>query len=98
MRFVTFHVYILASRPDGALYIGSTSNLIQRIEQHSAGSVSAHTKRYGIHTLVYCEEHGERHLAAKREHQLKRWRRDWKVALIEEQNPNWRDLSVDLIT
>lgn len=95
---MTNWVYILASRPNGALYVGSTNNLAQRIEQHRAGSVSAHNKRYGIHKLVYCEEHQERYLAAKREHHIKRWRRDWKVELIEEQNPNWRDLSVDLIT
>ncbi|MGD1886468.1 MAG: GIY-YIG nuclease family protein [Cohaesibacteraceae bacterium] len=93
-----FYVYMLASRPNVALYVGSTSNLAQRVSQHRVGSVSAHTKRYQIHALVWCEQHSERHLAAKREHQIKRWRRDWKIALIEENNPKWRDLSADLLS
>ncbi|MEM6381841.1 MAG: GIY-YIG nuclease family protein [Pseudomonadota bacterium] len=94
---MSFWVYILASRPHGAVYVGSTGNLHQRVEQHRSGSVSAHTRRYDIHTLVWCEEHGERHLAVKREHQIKRWRRAWKDALIPEMNPTWRDLSAELI-
>jgi putative endonuclease len=95
---VSFHVYILASRPHGALYVGSTSNLMQRVEQHRAGSISAHTKRYGISVLVWSEAHEERHLASKREYQIKRWRRDWKIDLIEKDNPSWRDLSADLLS
>lgn len=95
---MSFWVYILASRPNGALYVGSTSNLVQRVEQHRAGSISAHTQRYGIHTLVWSEAHEERHLAAKREYQIKRWRRDWKIEMIEKDNPSWCDLSADLMS
>ena len=90
---MTAWVYILASRPHGAIYIGATTNLRNRIEQHRAGAVRAHTRKYGIHTLVHLETHESLEAALTREQKLKRWRRAWKDALIAEANPDWRDLS-----
>jgi putative endonuclease len=86
-------VYILASEPYGTLYIGVTSNLAARIEAHRDGSVDGFTKQYGVHTLVYFEVHTEMYEAIQREKRLKKWNRAWKIRLIEEINPEWRDLS-----
>lgn len=88
-----FHVYILASRNRSAIYIGSTDNLAQRIEQHRAGTALSHTTRYAIHRLVWFETHETREQALIRERRLKRWRRAWKAQLIEEGNPDWLDIS-----
>ena len=90
---MTRFVYILASRPGGAIYIGCALDLRQRIEQHRMGSVSSHTKKYRIHTLVYFEQHDTLEAARIRERQLKRWRRSWKDELIGEVNPRWRDIA-----
>jgi putative endonuclease len=91
-------VYILASRPRrGALYIGVTSDLGQRVWQHRSSVVSGFTSRYQVHRLVYYELYGDMLTAITREKQLKEWRRRWKVELIEERNPNWRDLYPDLV-
>jgi putative endonuclease len=87
-----FFVYILASRPFGAIYVGSSSNLRQRVEQHRAGTVSAHTKKYEIHTLVYFETYPTREEAIHRERQLKRYKRLWKNDLIIAGNPEWQDI------
>lgn len=87
------YVYILASRPHGAIYIGLARDLRARVEQHRSGAVSGHTRRYGIETLVYFEAHETLDAALLREKQLKRWRRAWKDALIEEHNPCWRDVA-----
>ncbi len=86
------YVYILASRPGGAIYIGATSDLRRRLEQHRA-KVVGHTARYGITTLVWFETHADLYAALERERQVKRWRRAWKDELIAEVNPEWRDLS-----
>ena len=86
-------VYILASKPYGTLYIGVTSNLAQRIEAHRNGSVDGFTKQYAVHTLVYFEVHDEMYEAIQREKRLKKWNRAWKIRLIEEMNPEWKDLS-----
>ena len=86
-------VYILASHRNGTLYTGVTSNLVARIWQHKNDVVEGFTKKYGIHTLVYYEVHGDMQSAIKREKQIKKWKRAWKLALIEKQNPTWRDLS-----
>lgn len=86
-------VYILASRPHGAIYVGVTTNIAQRVHQHGAGAVDAHTRRYGIHRLVYVEVFECLAEARRREATLKRWRRAWKDALIERENPDWNDLS-----
>ncbi len=86
-------VYILASRPGGAIYIGIARDLRQRVEQHRMGSVDSHTKRYRIHTLVYFEQHETLEAARIRERQLKRWLRAWKDELIANHNPQWRDIA-----
>jgi putative endonuclease len=86
-------VYILASKPYGTLYIGVTSNLAGRVEAHRSGSLSGFTKDYGVHRLVYFEVHSDMYEAIQREKRLKKWNREWKVQLIEEMNPEWKDLS-----
>ena len=86
-------VYILASRPGGAIYVGAALDLRQRIEQHRLGSAGSHTKKYQIHTLVYFEQHDTLEAALIREKQLKRWRRVWKDELIGKLNPKWRDIA-----
>ena len=85
-------VYILASAPNGTLYIGVTSNLVQRIWQHKNDVIEGFTEKYSVHTLVYFELLEDMTNAIIREKQLKKWNRAWKLALIEKQNPNWKDL------
>ena len=89
-------VYIMASGRNGTLYIGVTSNLLQRIAQHRAGSLGGFSARYGTKMLVWCEPHSTMENAIVREKQLKKWNRGWKLRLIEEGNPTWLDLAVDL--
>jgi len=89
---MTHFVYILASRPGGALYTGRSSNLRSRIAAHQAG-LSVHTDRYNIKKLVWFEEHAEFNASLRRERSLKRWRRDWKLQLITNANPEWRDIT-----
>jgi len=96
MRDVTPCVYILASRYNGSLYVGVTSNLVGRIIQHREGAFEGHTKKYGIVRLVYYEVAETMDAAIAHEKKLKRWRRDWKRNLIERQNPAWNDLAVEL--
>jgi putative endonuclease len=86
-------VYILASAPNGTLYIGVTSNLIQRAWQHRELDVRGFTNRYGIHRLVYYELHADMEHAIQREKRLKKWNRPWKLRLVNEFNPEWTDLS-----
>jgi putative endonuclease len=85
-------VYILASKRNGTLYIGVTSDLIKRTWEHKNDSVEGFTKRYRVHRLVYYELHEDMESAIRREKQMKKWNRDWKLELIEKQNPDWRDL------
>ena len=85
-------VYILASQPNGTLYVGVTSDLPARVWQHRNDLVDGFTKRYGVHRLVYVEAHETMEDAILREKRIKRWRRAWKVRLIELANPEWRDL------
>ena len=85
-------VYILASKRNGTLYIGVTSDLIKRTWEHKNDSVEGFTKRYRVHRLVYYELHEDMESAIRREKQMKKWNRDWKLELIEQQNPDWRDL------
>ncbi|MBP1464145.1 GIY-YIG nuclease family protein [Candidatus Chloroploca sp. M-50] len=87
-----YFVYILASKRNGTLYIGMTSNLIRRVWQHKQGVYEGFTKIYGVHTLVYYEVMSDTMAAIRREKQLKKWRRRWKLHLIEQQNPAWHDL------
>jgi putative endonuclease len=89
----TYYVYILASRRNGTLYIGITNDLRARLEQHRAGRGSEFVKKYRVHRLVRMEEFASPQEAIAREKQLKNWHRDWKVRLIEEDNPDWSDLS-----
>jgi putative endonuclease len=88
-----FFVYVLASRYRGTLYVGVTNGLSRRVEQHKSGAVPGFTKTYKIDKLVYCDSILE---ARARERVLKRWRRDWKIQLIEAANPRWRDLTSDI--
>ena len=85
-------VYILASQRNGTLYIGVTSDLVQRIWQHQNGIVDGFTQKYGVHMLVYYELHEDMENAIIREKRLKKWNRAWKLRLIEEMNPEWNDL------
>ena len=87
-----YYVYILASKPRGVLYVGFSDELVGRIYIHRNELVDGFTKKYHVHKLVYFETHQDRDEALKREKQLKRWKREWKIALIEKENPNWDDL------
>lgn len=89
-------VYILASKRNGTLYIGVTSDLTRRTWEHKSGVVDGFTKKYGVHHLVYAEFHTTMPDAILREKQLKKWRRAWKLRLIEQGNPEWRDLFEDI--
>jgi len=91
----TYFVYILAKEKNGTLYIGVTSDLPRRIVEHKSGLIEGFSKRYGVHHLVYYEETTDVHSALLREKQLKKWNRAWKMRLIEENNPGWRDLAED---
>jgi len=90
-------VYILASRRNGTLYTGVTSDLVQRIWQHKNDLVEGFTKKYGVHTLVWYELHDTMQPAIEREKAIKEWRRAWKLSLIESNNPEWRDLYGDIV-
>ena len=90
-------VYILASKRNGTLYIGVTSNLENRAWEHKHDLVDGFTKKYGVHQLVYYELHGEMASAITREKQMKKWNRAWKLKLIERHNPDWNDLWEGLI-
>ena len=92
-----FHpcVYILASKRNGTLYIGVTSNLLQRIAQHREGTIGGFTETHAVKMLVWFEPHDDIEQAILREKRLKKWNRAWKLRLIEESNPTWRDLAED---
>ena len=90
-------VYLLASKRNGTLYIGVTSNLPARIWQHKNDQIDGFTKKYRVHRLVYFELHEEMTAAIRREKQLKKWRRTWKIELIEKDNPEWRDLYEEIV-
>jgi len=93
----TFYVYILASKPYGTLYIGVTSDLIQRIYQHKNKIIKGFTSKYNVDKLVYYELFCDAYDAFKREKQMKRWYRQWKINLIEKDNPHWEDLYYELL-
>ena len=92
-----YYVYILASRPNGALYIGVTSRPWQRIAEHRNGAGSRHALRYKIRRLVYIERHDRVVDALAREKAMKAWKRAWKIELIQADNPDWRDLWPELV-
>jgi putative endonuclease len=85
-------VYILASRRNGTLYTGVTNDLARRIYEHKSNAIEGFTKRYGVHTLVWFEPFDDINAAIRREKLIKRWRRSWKLELIERNNPQWLDL------
>jgi putative endonuclease len=91
-----FYVYILASRRNGTLYIGQTDNLNRRVFEHQSGAVPGFTARYEVKKLVWFEAHESRETALTREKRLKKWNREWKLALIEMDNPDWEDLALSL--
>ena len=91
----THFVYILASKRNGTLYIGFTKDLKRRIFEHKFELNEGFTKKYGIHNLVYFEEHPNHNDAFIRERQMKKWKRNWKIQLIESMNPEWLDLAAD---
>ena len=92
----TYYVYMLASRKDGVLYIGVTNDLLKRVWEHKNAAVGGFTEKYFVHRLVWYEMTNDVFAAIAREKQLKKWERAWKVGLIEKENIEWRDLSVEL--
>ncbi len=92
-----YYVYILASKKNGTLYIGVTSDLSKRVYEHKQKLVDGFTKEHNVHILVYYEQHNEIEEAIIREKQMKKWNRKWKMRLIEEKNPEWKDLYNEII-
>lgn len=91
------YVYMLANEPYGTIYIGVTSDLLRRLYEHRNGLVHGFTKKYGLKMLVYYEAHDRIDDAILREKKLKNWHRDWKIDLINQHNPDWKDLSISLM-
>ncbi len=89
-------VYILASKRNGTLYVGVTSDLCKRLWEHKQNLVAGFTQKYRVHVLVYYELHADMLAAITREKQIKKWNRAWKIQLIERMNPDWRDLWHDI--
>jgi len=87
-----FYVYMLASQYNGTLYLGMTSDLVRRVWEHKNDLAEGFTKKYGVHTLVWYQGPGDFDSIVKREKQLKKWNRLWKIRLIEQDNPEWKDL------
>lgn len=92
-----FYVYILASKRNGTLYTGVTSDLVKRVWQHKSDMVEGFTSSYNIKMLVFYEVHENAESAITREKRIKKWKRDWKLRLIEEKNPDWRDLYREIL-
>jgi putative endonuclease len=91
-----FYVYLLSSKPNGTLYVGSTRDLIKRVWEHKQKAVPGFTKKYGVDRLVWFEQHASLETAYVRERQIKEWKRAWKIQLIEADNPQWIDLYASL--
>jgi putative endonuclease len=94
---MAYYVYLLASRPNGTLYVGVTRDLIRRVHEHRSKLVEGFTSRYAVDRLVWFESTESVEVAIVREKQLKRWNRAWKIALIEKANPAWSDLYESLL-
>lgn len=94
----SYYVYILASGRNGTLYIGVTNNLLKRVGEHTNDSVDGFTKKYQVHKLVYFEQTSDVLSAIAREKQIKKWNRLWKLRLIEENNPEWKDLYEEMLS
>jgi len=90
---MAFFVYVLASKRNGTLYIGSTDDLARRVEEHRSGAVPGFTRKYAVNILVWFEAHETRDSALAREPAMKKWNRAWKITLIEKDNSGWNDLS-----
>jgi len=90
-------VYIVASKRNGTLYTGVTSDLVKRVYEHKNGLADGFTKKYDVHRLVYFEMHEDMNAAIAREKQIKKWNRAWKLELIEKGNPAWKDLYDDIV-
>jgi putative endonuclease len=88
----SYFVYILASKRNGTLYTGVTNNISRRVYEHKNNPTPDFTQKYNVHTLVYYEKHDSPETAIIREKQIKKWNRQWKINLIEKDNPNWLDL------
>jgi len=93
----TAYVYIMASKRNGVLYIGSTTDLVKRIWEHKTSVIPCFTSKYNVHRLVYIETHQDYEYALTRELQMKKWERAWKIELIEKENPQWKDLYLEII-
>lgn len=96
-KMKSYWIYILASKKNGTLYIGITSDLLRRVYEHKEKLIDGFTKKYNVTQLMYVEEFQDVADAIRREKSIKKWNREWKTRLIEEQNPNWRDLYEDAI-
>lgn len=93
---MAFYVYIVASGRNGTLYTGSTDNISRRVWEHREKTFRGFTAKYGVDRLVWWESHETRDAAFRRERQIKKWNRIWKLELIERKNPDWRDLAEEL--
>ena len=94
----SYYVYILASRKNGTLYIGVTNDLVRRAYDHKSDVIQGFTEKYGVHNLVYYESYTDVRDALTREKRLKKWKRQWKINLIETKNPDWIDLYEQIIS
>ena len=92
-----YYVYILAGKKNGTLYIGVTNNLLKRVYEHKNDLIGRFTRKYSVHNLVYYEAYSDIYDAIAREKRMKRWKRQWKINLIEKSNPLWKDLYPDLV-
>ena len=97
VKMKNYYIYILASRKNGTLYIGVTNDLVRRVSEHKKGEVKGFTQKYHVNDLVYFERYSMINDAIRREKQLKKWNRSWKIVLIEKENPGWRDLYEGLL-
>ena len=93
----TYFVYIMTNRPRGVLYTGVTNDLVRRVWEHREGAIPGFSRKYNLKTLVWYQAFGDIDLAIQREKRIKRWRRAWKIELIEGMNPGWLDLWFELI-
>ena len=91
------YVYILSSMKNGTLYTGVTTDLVRRMYEHRSGRVKGFTQKYGVHRLVYFEMHEDVREAIRREKQIKKWNRGWKIRLIKRSNPEWTDLYPEIV-
>ena len=87
-----YYVYILSSKRNGTLYTGITSDLVKRVYEHKNGLVEGFTKKYKVHNLIWYEIHKSAEIAITREKQIKKWKRAWKIEMIEKENLDWKDL------